>query len=187
MARICLWLVCEGINISWLIYGNIVFWEKETPEVAKCKKDKNYAIRLAMFIMIMVGYIYFAFYALIICLFIFMKIRLFRSSRSPQRRNSLSNEEMLRKLSRVKYSEEEFGPVSDDNECIICMTPFKLEDTITRLECPGQHFYHTRCIELWIRQGNHFCPVCRHHAIGESPPSPNQSIEMAPDQSIELN
>lgn len=103
-----------------------------------------------MFLMIMVGYIYFAFYALIICMFIFMKVRRHRY----RRRNGTSNEEMLRQLSRVKFSEELFGTMSEDNECIICMTPFKLEDTVTTLQCPGKHFYHTKCIEAWIRQGS---------------------------------
>ena len=53
----------------------------------------------------------------------------------------------------MKYSEELFGAISDENECIICMTAFTEEDTVTKLECPGRHFYHTACIEGWLKQG----------------------------------
>ena len=102
-----------------------------------------------MFVMIMIGYIYFAFYGLIICLFVFMKARRILAARrsAPSR---LSNQEILQQLRRVKFSEEEFGAVCEENECIICMRAFQVEDVVTRLQCPGNHFYHTRCIELWI-------------------------------------
>ena len=56
----------------------------------------------------------------------------------------------MQSLSRVKFSEELFGAISDENECIICMTPFTSDDMITKLDCSGNHYYHTSCIENWI-------------------------------------
>jgi len=56
----------------------------------------------------------------------------------------------MRSISRVKFSEELFGAISEENECIICMTPFGSNDMVTKLECAGKHFYHTTCIESWL-------------------------------------
>ena len=41
------------------------------------------------------------------------------------------------------------------------MTSFGPDDLITKLNCGGRHFYHTSCIENWIRQGGNQCPMCR--------------------------
>ena len=59
--------------------------------------------------------------------------------------------DIIRQISRVRFSEELFGAISDENECIICMAPFTEQDMITKLNCDGNHFYHTNCIENWIR------------------------------------
>jgi len=59
----------------------------------------------------------------------------------------------MRSLSRIRYSEELFGAISDENECIICLSPFTSEDLITKLDCQAGHYYHTSCIESWLRQG----------------------------------
>lgn len=175
MARICLWVVCEGINIGWQIYGNIIYWQKENKEVAICKKEKNYAIQLTMFLMIMIGYFYFAFYGMIILMFIVIKARRYRARRSRDQ----GQQRILRSITRVKFSEELFGAMSADNECIICMTPFGADDIITKLDCPGKHFYHTTCLEHWIRQGSRLCPMCRHEIIVDRPGSPQPNIERA--------
>jgi len=124
-----------------------------------------------MFLMIMVGYIYFAFYGLIMIMFVLMKVRRFKA----RRRSRQNDEQMLQHLPRVMFSEEMFGALSDDNECIICMTPFKVEDTITALGC--KHFYHTKCIESWIQKGSQFCPMCRHQIITQRPHSLSISRE----------
>ena len=67
----------------------------------------------------------------------------------------------MQSLSRVKFSEELFGAISDENECIICMSSFTSDDMITKLDCSGNHYYHTSCIENWINNGGDKCPMCR--------------------------
>ena len=100
-----------------------------------------------MFMIIMLGYVYFVLYAVFILLLIGVYLRRFNSTR--QRSGQASR--IIRNISRVKFSEELFGAISDENECIICMTSFGPDDLITKLNCAGRHFYHTSCIENWIR------------------------------------
>ena len=102
---------------------------------------------LTMFLLLMLGYCYFVLYAMFIGLFIYVKMR-----RINRRRNSISqSQRIMQSISRVRFSEELFGAMSDENECVICMSPFTTEDMVTKLDCPGSHFYHTTCIEGWIR------------------------------------
>lgn len=117
----------------------MIYYTKEKPEVEMCKKSKNYLFILTIFLMLILGYIYAIFYLLFICLFVYIKLRRMSSNRS--RRSETSR--IMQSISRVKFSEELFGAISEENECIICMTPFKEDDMITKLDCPGKHFYHT--------------------------------------------
>jgi len=113
----------------------------------ECKKTRNYSFILTMFLMLILGYIYAVFYIIFICLFIFIKWR--RMSTDRSRRSETSR--LMQSISRVKFSEDLFGAISEENECIICMTAFGPDDTITKLDCLGKHFYHTACIENWIQ------------------------------------
>lgn len=156
--KITLWLSCEFVNLAWQVYGNFIYWTNEAPKVEICLKTDDYVFVLTMYLMLILGYIYAIFYVIFICLFVYFKWRRLSSRRS--RRSETSR--IMQSISRVKFSEELFGAISEENECIICMTPFGPDDMITKLECPGSHYYHTACIENWIQQGSSQCPMCRH-------------------------
>lgn len=34
-------------------------------------------------------------------------------------------------------------------------------DIVTQLRCDERHYFHTKCIEDWVKQGNNRCPFCR--------------------------
>ena len=53
------------------------------------------------------------------------------------------------------------GDFSHDSACPICFEEYKVTDLVTQLECDSRHYYHTECIENWIKSGNNTCPVCR--------------------------
>lgn len=159
-----IWLVCELVNLTWQIYGNVIYWNKEQPDVEVCMKRENYQFLLTMYLMLILGYIYAVFYVIFVCLFIFIKWK--RMSNDRARRSETSK--LIHSISRVKFSEDLFGAISEENECIICMTPFGPDDMVTKLDCPGNHFYHTSCIENWIQQGSSQCPMCRHEINGQN-------------------
>ena len=75
----------------------------------------------------------------------------------------------LRTLSKMPFSSIGFEA---DKECIICWNSYNDTDQVTQLKCDQRHFFHTSCIEDWIKSGNSTCPLCRK-TIGQ------ESIEMA--------
>lgn len=103
-----------------------------------------------MLLMLIIGYIYFLFYAILVGLLSFIYCRRFYRTTSQQ----AETRRIMQSISRVQFSEQLFGAISEENECVICMTAFTEDDTITKLDCPGGHFYHTACIEDWLKTGN---------------------------------
>lgn len=47
---------------------------------------------------------------------------------------------------------------SKNNDCIICLLKFKLEESAKLLPC--EHYYHEECIKNWLKKKN-TCPYCR--------------------------
>jgi len=47
-----------------------------------------------------------------------------------------------------------------DKSCTICMLEYQDTDEITPLPCDDRHFFHTGCIEGWLKSNNS-CPMCR--------------------------
>lgn len=46
-------------------------------------------------------------------------------------------------------------------ECSICMETFKEgHDFVSPLACDARHFYHSDCIEQWLKNKNE-CPLCK--------------------------
>jgi len=64
----------------------------------------------------------------------------------------------LRSLAKTKYNYQLF---SDAEECAICWSNYSEQDEIVKLKCNEKHFYHTKCIENWIKAGKNTCPMCR--------------------------
>jgi hypothetical protein len=46
-----------------------------------------------------------------------------------------------------------------DTDCSICMGHMEKDEIVTELKC--KHMFHTECIETYLKQYNHKCPVCR--------------------------
>jgi len=100
-----------------------------------------------MFIILLTSSVYFFIGLVFVCFVGALHLKRFMRNRSRISDSS----RIIRSISRVKFSEELFGAISDENECIICMMQFNEEDMITKLNCDGKHFYHTSCIENWIK------------------------------------
>lgn len=46
-----------------------------------------------------------------------------------------------------------------DTDCSICMANMVKDETIIKLKC--SHVFHKECIETYLKQYNHKCPICR--------------------------
>lgn len=164
-------LSVESIHFFWQVYGNIIYYGSSTdPKVIECNAKKNPGTRWIMLFLLIFGYLFFVIYAVVIALVLAIQIRRFTNRRFQRSQSS----RVLKSISRIKFSEELFGALNDDNECIICMAPYQQNEMITKLNCNARHYYHTRCIEDWIKQGSNQCPMCREPIQGD--------LEMAPAQ-----
>lgn len=47
---------------------------------------------------------------------------------------------------------------STDDKCAICLSAYKTNDTVKRLQC--KHVFHPECIDPWLKTST-LCPICR--------------------------
>jgi len=69
-----------------------------------------------------------------------------------------ANDEVLSNLALQKFG----GPNDndgDDGTCHICLDDFELGDDLRTLPCG--HFFHMRCVDVWLMEKSSCCPVCR--------------------------
>jgi len=50
-----------------------------------------------------------------------------------------------------KFDPQEFKEFAHCNECTICMCLFGEDDEVTPLPCSDKHYFHTHCIEKWLK------------------------------------
>jgi len=46
------------------------------------------------------------------------------------------------------------------NDCLICSEEYKDNDEITELNCDKRHYFHTKCIQDWLKRKLE-CPLCK--------------------------
>ncbi len=56
---------------------------------------------------------------------------------------------------------------SMNENCTICMNEMNLDEEYLDIEC--KHIFHKECLNTYLKNYNHICPVCRHD-IGISSP-----------------
>lgn len=52
---------------------------------------------------------------------------------------------------------------NDNNECQICLEKFAIGDELRTLNC--SHFFHTKCVDSWLRNRSNSCPACRSEVV----------------------
>lgn len=173
-------VIQEVVHAAWQVFGNLIFYEKhgsteENASFQTCIRLNNPGISFIFIFALCIGYAYFSVYLLVFCGFCAFSLRRLASRQSRIRHSK----RILQSLSHVRYSEQLFGAISPENECIICLSQFCESDTITRLECSPRHFFHSNCIESWINSGGTQCPICRAPlAVNEG----NEENQARPDE-----
>lgn len=69
---------------------------------------------------------------------------------------------ILRSLNKTKFHKILY---KTEEECIICWNDYKPEDDVIKLKCNDKHYFHSHCIEDWIKSGNNSCPLCREPIV----------------------
>ena len=160
-----------------LIYGQILLFSKEND----CSKTQSTALlEHVMTCSIIFGAFMICFYFVkecpVLCLQALLQNylepiprRRDRSALQAGRRaalNELSAEEQAANIEMLLSNlpkQESFDGDKFDHErnCVICLAEYRDSDTITQLKCDSRHYFHTSCLETWVKNNNNSCPVCR--------------------------
>ena len=74
-----------------------------------------------------------------------------------QRERGLLKERVIQSLSKIQYDPDKF---KHQKTCSICYEDFVKDDKITPLSCDIRHYFHSECIETWMKEKNQ-CPLCK--------------------------
>ena len=74
-----------------------------------------------------------------------------------ERARAEMGERVVQGLAQRTFNPQQFKA---QKECAICLTEFTTEDRVTPLSCDIKHYFHSSCIEQWIKT-NPNCPLCR--------------------------
>ena len=92
---------------------------------------------------------------LICCLPCILK-ELIKILKDERQRANLS-ERVINGLAKRTFNPKQF---TSQKECAICLSEFTEQDQVTTLSCDIKHYFHSACIENWIKT-NVSCPLCR--------------------------
>jgi hypothetical protein len=78
---------------------------------------------------------------------------------------AIANSQQREQLKRTVVqglSKTTFDHLTDrvNKECSICLCDFTDEDEVTPLPCSTKHYFHSICIEDWLKVNN-VCPLCK--------------------------
>jgi len=73
------------------------------------------------------------------------------------RERAAIKEMVIKSLPKVSYDPKKYH---HQRQCCICMQDFEIDERITPLSCDIRHFFHSDCIEHWMKEKNQ-CPLCK--------------------------
>jgi membrane glycosyltransferase len=139
-----------------MIYGHFLYF---SPEADTCS-DHYFLMYIMLFLLLefyfkccMIGFLVTALVGFV-CL------------RYRKKRNAVNqSEQVLKSLIKTKFGQmvlnqapsqlaERVITMNNDEanpECVICFMNFTESDEVVKLKCNEKHFFHTKCIEDWIK------------------------------------
>ena len=105
----------------------------------KCMDENNQGFQFAILMFLLFGYGSFV----LMLVFLLILCCIFTRHRRANRQAQSQSSRVLNTISRMKFSEDLFGEVNEDNSCVICMVAYDKKDTVTKLKCNDKHFFHT--------------------------------------------
>ena len=158
---VCYLCVVLNFQFAWLIYGNTFHYSDENQNCRAMNSTLNSLWILEM-IIIATGYIFFFGYGVICCLISCLCCMVCSQGRSGQMDQMVDRVPYMAAVSSL--NKKEFKEVNSKSknmtECVICMSEFKEEDQIAELKCDERHYFHSACLEDWLKRKLE-CPLCK--------------------------
>ena len=79
---------------------------------------------------------------------------------------ALTDEE-FNNLEKIKYDETNEEHKKNISICNICLEKIIHDDSCIKLKC--NHYFHSNCIESWLKEHSNKCPVCREEVSKGEP------------------
>ena len=146
--------------VGFYISGNVGYYNN--PDETGCQK-----MLIQVFIVLIIGYIEMlkcCLVSLFVCILIPMVFYYARQNQQPQWIPTAP--QFVQNLYKQKFNEfaqqhnGEIGNTDQDKQCAICFLEYTENDEITPLPCDDRHFFHSGCIQEWLK-ANNSCPMCR--------------------------
>lgn len=158
---VCYLCLVLNFQFAWLIYGNTFHYSDENQNCRNLNSTLNSLWILEM-IIIATGYLYFFGYGLVCCIISCFCCMLCTQGRSGQMDQMVDRVPYMAAVSSL--NKKEFKDVSSKSknmtECVICMNDFKEDDQIAELKCDERHYFHSACLEDWLKRKLE-CPLCK--------------------------
>ena len=151
-------VLIDGAICCWIVYGNHLYYSKAN----NCMLLEDTQLQAEfMSCILIVGWLILGMYGIILftipCLYMYYRNQMNMNLAAGELSQS-QIATVLGSLSRVTYDANRF---QHENQCVICMMDYKEHDTVTQLRCDSRHYFHTECLENWVKQGKNQCPLCR--------------------------
>jgi len=162
-ATIDLLYLCVVLNFqfAWLIYGN-TFHYSDVNVQCRAMNDTLNSLWILEMIILAVGYIYFAVYGCAFCVLSCVCCLMVNAANQAQMQEMVQRIPYGQAVAGLKRTE--FKNVQEKNknmkDCVICMQDFKEDDQIAELKCDERHYFHSACLEDWLKQKLE-CPLCK--------------------------
>jgi hypothetical protein len=123
-------------QFGWLVYGNVIFYDKKD----MCD-EKAYNLWLIMFMLIIIGYCEMCKCCCFSVLFCVLIPLLFVAGRMQQRPDwAPASDGFIGNLVHTRFNVNKNG--QDQTTCTICMEEFKDNDEVIPLPCNPKHIFH---------------------------------------------
>ena len=149
--------LCLYFLMAWSIYG---FNLNSSPENNCNLVEVDQGWYSLMVFLLCIGTLCICTAAIFTCVIPFLVVSLFKSGGS----NGADSSSLINQLGREKFDTSKY---KYDSSCQICLQDYVETDDVTKLRCNDKHYFHTHCIEDWIKSGHPDCPFCREKITEE--------------------
>ncbi len=151
--------VANGLMICWMVYGFDIYFSDSND----CDNVSSTSFFSAiMFVILFIGYficfVYLMIACTVPCLYCMIREQAEQNRLQAGGVREAQVPMVLASLSKTNYNAETF---QHETHCIICLVDYEESDMVTKLRCDPRHYFHTHCLESWVKSGNNICPYCR--------------------------